>query len=183
VAQNSLTADAFILLVARHDRRLRGFVASLVAFDPEAIDEVVQTTCLVAWQKLASFQYAETTADNEFVRWLCTIARFEVLTYLRNRKKHTPPAFSEKLIDELATEQDRDSDYYEARRRVLTDCVVKLPHHQRETLRLRYGQGLSCKEVADRQGRSAGAVAALLARVRQTLEQCILTSLKREGYC
>lgn len=183
MTSRTLTADEFILLMSRHDRRVRGFAATLLAFDSEAIDEVVQATCVVAWQKLATFSYHAAAPDDEFARWLCTIARFEVLQYLRHRRKHTAPtAFSDELIERLADEQDTHREYYEARRTVLAQCIERLSESQRETLRLRYGLGLSCKEVGERQQRQSAAVAAMLARIRGALERCISLGLRREGY-
>lgn len=164
------------------DRRLRGFVAALVSYDREGIDEVVQATCLVAWQKLESFHYQAELPDDEFARWICTIARFEVLSYVRSARKRPGP-FGEGLIERIAEVHLEESDYFEARRHALEVCVERLSERQRETLRLRYGLGLSCKEAADRLGKRPAAIVAAMARIRTALERCISIAIQREGYC
>ena len=82
----SLPQEQFVVLIARHERRVRSFIAALVSCDRDAIDEVIQSTYLVAWRKLDSFTYFDETPDEELIRWMCTIARFEVKEYSRRKR-------------------------------------------------------------------------------------------------
>src|SRR5690606_33544215 len=63
VSEKPLTSDQFVVLIARHERRVRSFIVSLAAGSADAVDEVLQATYLVAWQKLHSFSYVEATPD------------------------------------------------------------------------------------------------------------------------
>jgi RNA polymerase sigma-70 factor, ECF subfamily len=178
----SLPQEQFVVLIARHERRIRSFIAALVSCNRDAIDEVIQSTYLVAWRKLDSFAYVDPTPDEELIRWMCTIARFEVKDFLRCQRDFRVP-FDERLIDQIADMQFAESDYFEARHDALAGCLSRLAADQRELLNQRYGRNLSVKEVAARQGRQAGAVYTMLSRIRKALERCIQNSLRREGYC
>lgn len=180
---SQLSPEAFVVLIARHERRIRGYIASLVAFDQEAIDDLLQTTYLVAWRKLPGFCYMQTEPDEEAIRWVIAIARLETFNYIRQRKKRMPVAFSESLLSEIADVQDQEWDYFQARWRAFSGCVEKLDSKQKDLIRLRYGLGLSAGEIGTRQGKRPNTVLATLSRIRKSLEKCILMTLKKEGIC
>jgi RNA polymerase sigma-70 factor, ECF subfamily len=182
VSAASLPQEQFIVLIARHERRIRSFIAALVSCNRDAIDEVIQSTYLVAWRKLDSFTYLDSMPDEELIRWMCTIARFEVKDFLR-RQRDFRVAFDESLIDQIADMQVVESGYFEARHEALANCLGRLAANQRELLNQRYGHNLSVKEVAARQGRQAGAVYTMLSRIRKALERCIQNTLRLEGHC
>ena len=69
--------EQFVQLFARHEPGLRSFLRSLLP-TWEDVDEVMQQTCLVLWQKFGDFELG-----TDFGRWACTAARFEVLKYRR----------------------------------------------------------------------------------------------------
>jgi len=169
------------MLIARHERRIRSFIAALVSCHRDAIDEIIQSTYLVAWQKLGSFTYVDEAPDEELIRWMCTIARFEVKDYVR-RQRDFRHALDASLIDRIADLQVEQSDYFEARHEALAHCLGRLPDSQRHILNLRYGHNLSVKELAAREGRQAGAVYTALSRIRKALEHCIRNALRQEGY-
>jgi RNA polymerase sigma-70 factor, ECF subfamily len=178
----SLPQEQFVVLIARHERRIRSFIAALVTCNQDAIDEVIQSTYLVAWRKLDSFTYLDGAPDEELIRWMCAIARFEVKDYLR-RQRDFCVAFDESLIDQIADMQVAEADYFEARHEALAACLSRLAIKQRELLNQRYGHSLSVKEMAARQGRQSGAVYTMLSRIRKALERCIQNTLRLEGYC
>jgi RNA polymerase sigma-70 factor (ECF subfamily) len=182
VSAASLPQEQFVVLIARHERRVRSFIASLVHCDRDAIDEVIQSTYLVAWRKLNSFTYLDSEPDEELVRWMCTIARFEVKNFSR-RKRAFQRFFSGELIDRIADFQIEQSDYLEARHDALANCMGRLPTSQRDILKLRYAQNLSIGELAARQQRQPGAIYTTLSRIRRALERCIRSALREEGYC
>ena len=181
MASGEVGPDEFVMLLARHGGRVRAFVATLVGFDAEAIDEIVQSTTLVAWRKLDGFRYEGASADEELVRWLCTIARFEMLSYVRDKKRREAVCFDDGLVGELADLQEEESTYFNARRLALRDCLRKLEPKQLESLRMRYGVGLSMAEIATRQRRSVKAATVAIGRIRRALEGCIRQTLLREG--
>lgn len=182
VSATSLPQEQFVMLIARHERRIRSFIATLVSCNRDAIDEVIQSTYLVAWRKLDSFSYVDAMPDEELIRWMCTIARFEVKDYLR-RQRNFRHVLDASLLDRIAELQLDQSDYLEARHDALAHCLERLPRNHRHLLNLRYGHDLSVSELAAREGRQAGAVYTSLSRIRKLLERCVRNSLRQEGYC
>lgn len=176
-----LSQDQFVLLLARHERRVRGFIASLLACRSDLVDDVLQSTSLVAWRKLGTFSYVGETPDEELVRWMCTTARFEVLNASRKDRKALftmDAAAIEAIADCYFDHMEGLEDRFDA----LKGCLERLPADKRELLRLRYWQGLSVDEMALRLGRQLNAIYTSLSRVRKTLERCITHSLEREGH-
>jgi RNA polymerase sigma-70 factor, ECF subfamily len=181
LSERQLTLDQFVVLIARHERRVRSFITTLAACRSDVVDDVLQTTYLVAWQKLTSFTYVEAAPDEELVRWMCTIARFEVMTYLRRYGESRLP-FEARVMEEIADVFEVHSDALESRHLALKECLDKLSFRQREMLKLRYWREMSVKELAAQRGQEANAVYTALSRIRKILEQCIRHSTSQEGY-
>ena len=106
------------------------------------------------------------------MNWACQIARYTVLNF---RKKHRRDrhVFSDKLIELLADEAVAETDQREAERRVLDDCLAKLPDNDRNLVRQCYAEETTIKQVACRTGRTANSLYKLLNRIRATLLHCI----------
>ncbi|TWT36513.1 ECF RNA polymerase sigma factor SigK [Posidoniimonas corsicana] len=179
---STLDPEDFVLLIARHERRIRGFIATMLPFDRGAVDDLIQTTYLVAWRKLPEFRFEGETPDEEAVRWIIAIARFETFNHLRSRKKVLHAEFDEELLVQVADEQASDWESFEARWRAFAGCVKKLEPFQQEVIRMRFGAGMSHKEIGERLGKLPNTIAARLSRIRRSLELCIGTSLESEGY-
>jgi len=178
-AESSISEEDFVALTVRHERRVRLFIATL---HPERgdIDEIVQDTWLVAWKKIGHFHYSGEEPDEEFVRWLCTIARYEVMKY---RRKSAPRIIlDEQVIESLASLQFDEADYFDARHDALSTCIEHLRPRDKEIIRRRYEENLSVQELANWIGRSADAVYKSLNRIRTSLLACIERTLNREGY-
>jgi RNA polymerase sigma-70 factor (ECF subfamily) len=177
-ADCTISEEEFVALTVRYERRVRLFIATQ---HPERsdVDEIVQDAWLVAWKKLNTFRYSGEQADEEFVRWLCTIARYEVLKYRRK----CPPrlVLDEQVIDKLAALQFDEADYFEARHGALSVCIENLRPRDKELIRRRYEENVSVHDLANYIGRSADAVYKSLNRIRTSLLACIERTLKREG--
>jgi RNA polymerase sigma-70 factor (ECF subfamily) len=181
VNEKPLTADQFVVMIARHERRVRSFIATLASCKSDVVDEVLQAAYLVAWQKLSSFTYVDDSPDEELVRWMCTIARFEFMSYLR-RYGPSRIAFDATVIEQIADTYEAHSEALESRYAALKGCLEKLPTSQREMLSQRYWRGMSISDLAGLRGQEVNAVYTALSRVRKTLEQCIRRSMSQEGY-
>lgn len=183
MASSRLKPEQFVLLIAKHDRRVRAFIATLLPFDRDAVDDILQTTYLVAWEKLADFHYEAAEPDEEVVRWIIAIARLEAFTFLRSSKKHKHAGLSEAVLNRIADMQQHDWDHFEARWRAFTRCVEKLDKSQKELIQLRYGSGLNPTEIGARWGKAPNTVSVTMARIRKALEKCITANMRKEGYC
>jgi RNA polymerase sigma-70 factor (ECF subfamily) len=136
-------------LVNRHAPALARYVASL-GFR-EDIEEVVQDTFVRAFGALDGFR-----ADSSLRTWLFTIARRLVLDRRRSARRRR----GEVEVDEthVVTEgnplESLVAQEMEAR---LGHAVERLTPTQREVFRLRVGEGLSYKEIAEVVGTTEGA--------------------------
>ncbi|MGI9455035.1 MAG: sigma-70 family RNA polymerase sigma factor [Aeoliella sp.] len=174
-----LTADDFVRLLLEHEPRVRGFVTSLM-FGSGDVDDIFQSSCLAAFRKLKTFSYASDSPDEEFVRWVCTIARYEVLQVYRKRRSGRV-MFNSELVAELADMQIQQSEQMGSRAEALAECIDGLSPREQRLLRMHYGHELPVAEIAGSINRTADAVYKALERVRSRLLGCIRRKLNLEG--
>lgn len=162
--------DEFIRLFTSHEPRLRAYVLTLVSRWSDA-EEVMQQCNLVLWEKFGQFQ-----AGTNFFAWACQIARFEVLDY-RKRRGRDRLLFGDEFVDAVARQAAAMSGELADRQAALEHCLEKVPPHHRDLICRRYTDGGSVEAVAAAVGRSAEAVYKALARIRQSLFDCITRTL------
>lgn len=160
-------------LLAKHERRLEGFVISLVPNYADA-EEVIQETKLRLWK-----QYHEYDVTKDFGAWACTIAYYQVLT-MRNRSRSQHLKFGDAFLEKVAAEAVRDSEQVAYRQQVFADCLRKLGEAKQLLLRRCYGGQLTITQVAAELGRKAESVRQELVRVRRTLHRCIDQARRKE---
>ena len=130
-AKHSISRERFVTLTVRYERRVRVFVSTLHPKRSD-VDEILQDAWLVAWKKLDTFRYSGEQPDEEFVRWLCTIARYEVNEY--RRKNATRLLLDEKVIEKLTALQFDEADYLETRHEALLKCIENLRPRDKELI-------------------------------------------------
>lgn len=174
-----LSEEQFVVLVARQERRVRSFLRTLLVPCQGMLDDLVQSTLVVAWKKLSTFSYDGESPDEEFVRWLCTIARFQAMAERRKSAKG-PVAFSDALVDQLADLQIAQSKELNRRHEALAGCLEKLGDVDRQLLGKKYSMGLSAREIGAHLHRTETAVLNALSRLRRRLRECIEHALLRQ---
>ena len=173
--KKSLDPERFVELMLTHDSRVRGFVRSLMLPASE-VDDVFQNACLAAFRKLDTFSFEGETPDQEFVRWVCTIARYEVLQVYR-KKRNAKVVFSSDLIKELADMQLQETEQLLDRAEALVDCINSLSDKERSLITMRYREDTPVADIATFLGRSANGVYKALERVRARLMECVRRKL------
>ncbi len=114
--------------------------------------------------------------------WLWAITRNKVVDYSRHftRRRH----LSLEWLPEPLSEDDRlTPEQFTLKREEyaqLSSAIHALPELQQELLRLRFGHGLKCKEIAPVLEKSEGAVRILLLRILQRLRE-IYNNQGKEG--
>lgn len=177
--QRTLDPEEFVGLILAYDARIRGFISSLM-ISWKDVDDVMQNSCMAAYRKLKSFSYEGSHPDEAFVRWVCTIAKYEVLMYYR-RKQSDRVTFSSEVIEELAKLQLEHSEKFQDRIDALSVCIEQLGDDEKSLIQMRYWHGISVAQIGDRIGRTANGVYKALERVRAKLMSCIRLRLKAEG--
>lgn len=160
-------SDHFARQITDHQQRLYGYIYSLVGRSSASWD-VLQETNLVLWRKQAEFQ-----PGSNFEAWAFTVARFQVLAFLRDRKREPLSILTPELVESFAMDAQTEAGQFTRRLAALQRCREQLGAKARRMIRLYYDDGLSVKEVATQLGQSANAVKQALFRVRRTLQDCI----------
>jgi RNA polymerase sigma-70 factor (ECF subfamily) len=165
----------FLRLFAEHEPALRTFVRSLVPSRPDA-SLVTQEVAVVLWQKFGEFD-----ATRDFRKWAFGVARYEVLTFLRDRARDRH-VFDDDLVTKLADDAAAGEQRHEAQREALETCLEKLPPTQRELVLTAYAKGTRMDELAAKRGQTAMSLYKILHRTRQALLDCVRRALATEDF-
>lgn len=106
----------------------------------------MQEIGLACWHKFDQFNL-EGDGD-EFVRWCCVIARFEVLRHRRNHARDRL-VLSEDVIRLLADDAEKRHARADAERRALEQCLEKLNDPERRLLLSVHTRGDSVARIAN----------------------------------
>ncbi len=158
--------ETFVRLIMQHDRAIRAF---LRGFLPTAtdVDEVMQEVAVIAWRK-----FGELDDPNNFRRWVCVIARYEVLMH-RRKKARDRLVLGEEIEQLIAEEGLEELDLREQQLEALEGCLGKLPKERRQLVLHVYAAEHPIKTVAQQIGKTPEALYKLLSRVRRQLLQCV----------
>jgi RNA polymerase sigma-70 factor (ECF subfamily) len=162
--------DAFVRLLLKHDRSIRGYLRSML---PSAndVDEVMQNASVVAWRKFDQLDDSE-----NFARWLCVIARYEVLMYRRGKARDRL-VLSDEVDRMIADEGLEELSLREQQLRALDGCIHQLKNERRELIVKVYSGGESMKSLAASFGKSHEAFYKMVSRIRKDLHRCVQLKL------
>ena len=165
----------YLQLVTQHQQAIYGYIRSLA---PGAdIDDILQETNLVLWEKAATFR-----RGSNFKAFAFRIAHLKTLEALRARRRRSWLVFDSDILDALsAAEEPHEADETVAVRRALRVCMEKLPEDDRTLIHARYTRRETVRGIAARLGRSEGALQQVFFRIRNQLRECILRSTSLEG--
>src|SRR3972149_5892536 len=126
--------DTYIQELTACQSRLRGYILAALGNYANTAD-VLQRTNLTLWKKAREFRRGA-----GFLPWAFAIARFEILSFLRDHQRDRL-VFSEDvatlLLDTAASELSNPGD----RQIALRKCLDKLPQRSRDLLWHRYDKG------------------------------------------
>lgn len=142
------------------------YVSSVVR-DFRDRDDLLQEISVAVLESYASYD-----SGRPFTAWVIGIAKKQIGTYLRERKRNRF-VFDADTVESLAdafeqidSEETRKLDY-------LHQCVAKLEGRARQICELRYQNDLKPVAIAGLLGMTANSVAKSLQRIREQLRQCI----------
>lgn len=166
--------EQFFRLWTRHESALRAYVR--VCFPaPDQVDEIVQECAIVAWRKFGTLE-----CEAHFDRWLCAIARYEVLM-ARRRLSRDRLVFSEEVLELFAQEAAEEMPLRRQQLEVLEACMAKLSQERRELALVAYAKRAAVPSIAQKLNRTEGAIYQMLARIRQDLLGCMQRALSHGG--
>ena len=167
--------EVFVELLMLHQQRLYGFIYTLVP-NPADAEDLLQQTSLVLWQKFNEFDL-----DRSFPAWACGIAHFQVLNYLRE-KRRSRVVFSDELIARLAETRHNREEAHLADPVALAGCIEELSESDRKLIELCYAAKRNIKAAAAALDRPVASVYMSLVRVRRLLMDCIRRTNAEEGH-
>jgi RNA polymerase sigma-70 factor (ECF subfamily) len=162
----------FLRLFLQNERRLYAYILTLLPNRADA-DDVLQEASLVMLEK---FDDNDPPAD--FAAWGCRIAYFKVLDFCKKRQR-SRLLFSQPMIERLAETaiEQANALQLDERREALAGCIEKLRPRDRDLLAHRFAEGATIHSAAAHDGRSVEAVYKALAKIRQTLFDCVTRAL------
>jgi RNA polymerase sigma-70 factor (ECF subfamily) len=159
--------DRFLLLA---------YIRALVG-DPGQAEDIFQSVSVVVLQKTEEF-----IPGSDLQAWCRGIARNLILR--ERRLAHRLRSFEDDRIldriDQAFAEYDQ-ADLLEERRDQMRECMGRLSPSSRELIELRYGSGLSLKQLSVRLRRSEGSIQVALSRIRKWLGECVERHLRQRS--
>ena len=154
------------------------FVYYRLGSDGETSADIVQETFLNA---LGKIEYYDADRGSMLV-WLCYLARNSIKKHLRQKKRFVSQAgdgrAGAELFEALGQMETRElpSELLEQQETAETVRLAlgSIAKDHREVLRLYYFSGVSIERIAQLQGKSAGAVAAMLHRARAAFKKALI---------
>lgn len=163
-------ADLFV----RHQRRVYGYILTIVANTNDA-DDLFSETSLILWKRVEDFDF-----DADFTAWACGIAR-NVIRNWRVKQGRDRHLFSDEMLAQLGSEREEASDWLNDIRDALRGCLAQLKPAQRQFVQRCYGGKETVAAIAAAEGRSADAAYQQLSRLRKQLMECIQRNISEEG--
>lgn len=163
--------DNFVQQLTAAQTSLRAYILASLGNHNDASD-VLQRTNLALWKNASNFR-----SGSEFMPWAVTIAKYEILSFCRDRSRdrHVYPEDLAELMLETACHEVADPvDRLEA----LRHCLSKLPPKHSDLLQLRYYEEKSISQIAEVLRRTENSVKSAFVRIRRTLQKCIQRRLK-----
>lgn len=163
----------FLRALTAHEPAVRAYVRRLVPSRADA-DDVMQEVAIVLWDKFGDFREGA-----EFRPWAFSIARYKVLSWLRDKGRDRL-VLSEEVVDLMAEETALDETRLERQRRALEACTQKLEPDQRQLLMQAYQPQARIQNIATTSGRTVAGFYQWLHRVRRLLQDCVQRELAKE---
>jgi RNA polymerase sigma-70 factor, ECF subfamily len=162
---------SFVALFVKNQRRIYGYILTVVPDCNEA-DDLFQQTSLVLWEKAAQFR-----PEGDFVRWACGIALNVIRNYRvkRGRDRH---CFSDEMMARIAEVRAEKSEWLEAGLAALRACMRELDPFDRRLLDLCYEGVQSIRAVSEDLGRTENSIYQRLHRIRMRLLECIQRKIR-----
>ena len=163
--------EAFVQLVTRHERAMVAIARSYFASEAD-VEDAVQEAFVKAYQSLPQLE-----ADDRFTAWLARITittcllspifsrsdRVFLGAFASTVQLHPRLGQAEFTFATLASKGER-SDFVKA-------ALGRLHEEQRVVLMLRFGEGMTYKEIADYLDLSLSTVRGLLYRAKQAMKK------------
>ena len=163
--QNKVKTE-FIELLTPSYYKIHSFILSLVANKDDA-EDILQATIAYMWEHFEDFEQG-----TKFLSWAFTIAKFQVLTY-RKKKKRSIIYFSDEAIQLIESENEKLSSEMDSRFDTLQKCIKMLRERDAVILKKRFENNISVKSLADEYEVTSNVIYKRLANIKKVLLRCV----------
>lgn len=170
-----VTPDQIMSVVMKSRPRLHGY-AWVVTGDPDLAEDVLQEVSLLALQKAEGIN-----DETHLLGWLHESIRRQGLAARRAKMSQAMQLSSEVLAMLAEVQVDQHNANHASQVKALRQCMELLGDKSRDTLAMRYGDGLKPAEIAEQTDRPVRSVYQMITRAHTTLRQCVTKRLSSEG--
>lgn len=156
-----MTTEDFKRNILRLQPRLQRTAESIVG-DPDSAADAVQEAVITLWEQRATIE------SRDMERLSLTIVKRRSIDMLR-RKKPTVSIDTESLMLKDVPEEDPMEERYQLARKL----VDQLPERQRNTILMKYEEGMSNEEIEKATGMSSSHLYTTLSRAYKALRNAI----------
>lgn len=165
-------SEEFVRELTSLQTSMLAYIRSLAPGSSGARD-LLQEVNITLWKKRDTYELG-----TNFKAWAFQTIRYHILNHRRKLVSQGWLVFDEDLIERVGSEFEMDADEMEERHVALRHCMQRLRPQDRELLHHRYATSKSLQEYADKIGKSAGTLKAVLFNLRAGLKRCIERRLK-----
>lgn len=173
---NSIPQDRsseLVQLMMKHQRRLFGYILTLVPSRADA-EDILQETSLTICEKFSDFELG-----TNFYSWACQIAYWKVRA-ARKKFATSKVIFNEEVLDVISQTRIEMEEELDSRHGALSKCLQKLNERDRRMVMIRYESGHNVKAAAQACGRTIQGAYKALSRIRKTLHDCVTLEVNME---
>jgi RNA polymerase sigma-70 factor (ECF subfamily) len=160
-------SEAFLKVFLPNQKRILSYILCYIPNRADA-DDVFQNTTTVLWKKF--YQYTDGT---DFLAWSTAIARFEIISCYKKKKRDGLLHFDEQTQQILDADMKSFSTQFDQRVDALRKCLKRLIADEVQILRMRYEEDLSFVRIANRLNISSTAAFKKVSKIHSRLIQCI----------
>jgi RNA polymerase sigma-70 factor (ECF subfamily) len=164
--------EAIEAVILAYRPLMHSYLRSVLRHEADA-EDVLQTCVIEVWSRARSFD----PERGSLRTWLLTICRSRALDHLRRRVPE--PRDPEALRAFERFEEDGELEVALERWRI-ADALRRLPRREATLLRLRFDEGLSQREIAERTGIPLGTVKTGTVRALRTLRELLAEEVDRQ---
>ena len=172
-AEKTTKESVFFQLFMNSQKNLYAYILSSVHNFNDAND-LLQETATVLWQNFDKFDQ-----KTNFLAWAISIARNLIRNYFNMRKK-SRLQFDDELVQTIDAAIVKNIDGDNIKLESLKKCYEKLSDSSRLLIKLRYEDGMTVKSIASRFGRPLEGMYKFIARLQDSLMQCIEKTMALE---
>jgi RNA polymerase sigma-70 factor (ECF subfamily) len=148
--------------------------AWVVVHDAHTAEDIFQNVVVKALTREVCLE-----TESALLSWAFITARREGIDWLRRHQRESV-CLDEEILALLEHDwQSQSPQAAAAKVEALRDCLARMPEPANQLLRLRYFDGLSCEQVAEKMGIGLAAMYKRMSRLHVSLKECIEAKLGR----